>query len=103
MCDYDSGNEEEEVCHGDERNNNDEVKTLNEPEELTEKEHEQECFDLLIDERMRDNFHDVCLHDLINEENKILQEEVRENAKHWKDKIFMEKSMKEKEVLKIDR
>ena len=49
MCDYDSGNEEEEVCHGDERNNNDEVKTLSELEELTEKEHVQECFDLLID------------------------------------------------------
>ena len=43
------------------------------------------------------------MHNLINEENKILQDEVRENAKHRKDNFFMEKSMKEKEAMKIDR
>ena len=58
---------------------------MNEREELTEKEHEQECSDLLIDERACNNFHDACLRDLINEENKILQDEVRQNAKHWKE------------------
>ena len=67
MCEDDLDNEEEEVCHGDGENNNDKAKTLNEPKESTEKEHEQECFELLIDECMCNNLHNVCLCDLINE------------------------------------
>ena len=66
------------------------MKTLNEPEELTDKEHEQEHFELLIDECMCNNLRNVCLCNLINEEKKK-QDEVRENAKHLKDNIFMEK------------
>ena len=57
---------------------------------------------MLIDECVCNNLHDVCLHNLINEEKK-LQDEVRDNAKHWKDKFVMEKSMKEKEVMKTDK
>ena len=49
------------------------------------------------------NLYNVCLCNLINEVIKILQDEVRKNAKNWKDKIFLEKSMKEKEVMKIER
>ena len=91
MYDDDSEDEEEELYHCDVRNNNNKVKTLQESEEFTEKEHEQKHFDFLIDECVCNNVYNVCLCGLINEENNILQEEVRENAKHWKDKFFMEK------------
>ena len=53
------------------RTNNNKVKTLNESEELKEKEKELEDCDLLIDEHMFNNLYDVCLHNLINEEKKL--------------------------------
>ena len=68
LHDDDSENEEEDSHHCDVINNNDEVKTLKEPEEFVEKEHEQEHFDLLIDEHMCNTFHNVCLCNLINED-----------------------------------
>ena len=62
---------------------------------MTEKEHEQECFNLLIDEHVCNNLHNVCLYNLTHEEKK-LRDEVRKNAKHWKDKFFMKKARKKK-------
>ena len=47
--------------------------------------------------------HNNLFHNLINGESKITQDEVRNNVKHQKDKIFIEKIMKEKEIMKIDR
>ena len=38
----------------------------------------------------------------INEESKNLKDEVRENSQHWRDKFSVEKSMKAKEVMKMD-
>ena len=49
------------------------------------------------------NSHNICLRALIIEETKILQIEIKENEKHWKYKCFMEKFMKEKEIMKINR
>ena len=63
--------EEEEEVHHDVRNDDDKVKTSNKTEELTEKEYEQECFNLSIDERACNNLYDVCLNDLTNEEKQF--------------------------------
>ena len=52
----DSENEEEDSYHCDVRSDSDKVKTLQEPEEFVEKEHEQECFNLLVDEQMYNIF-----------------------------------------------
>ena len=49
MCEENSDDEEEEVCR-DVRNDDEKVKTSIKTDELTEKKHEQEHFDLLIDE-----------------------------------------------------
>ena len=62
----DSDDEEEEACHSDVRSGDDRVKTVNKSE-LTEKEHEQEYFEFLIDECMCNTFYNVCLYNLTNE------------------------------------
>ena len=80
MHEKDSDDEEEtEYC--DVRNNDEKVKMSNETEELTEITCEQEHFNLLIDERVCNNLCNFCFHDLTYEENKILQDEEKENAK----------------------
>ena len=53
------------------KNNNDKVKISNESDELTEKEHEQEHFDLLIDEHMCNNLCDIFCAILLTKKVKI--------------------------------
>ena len=102
MYEEDVDDEEEEVCHL--RCNNEKVKEkTSKNEELTENECEQECFNLLIDEHAWNNLHNVCLHNLTHEEDKFLQEEVKEDSKHWKEKMYVEKSTKAEEVTKVAR
>ena len=74
----DSDDEEEEACQSDRTSDTNEVKIVA-SDELTEKEDEEECFEVLIDEHMCNNLYDVCLCDLTNEENKILHEEEIKN------------------------
>ena len=50
------------------------------------------------------NLCNVCLHNLTNEENEILQDEAKENAKQWNERFYIEKSIKEEEeVMKVNR
>ena len=95
LYEEDSDNEEEEVCRL--RNDDDKVKEKsNETDILTEKEHEQEHFNLLIDECACNDSCNVCLHSLTNEEDNILQEAAKEEVKRWKEKFHAEKVMKVK-------
>ena len=110
LHDDDSCDEEEEAHYCDVKRTSDKkVNILNESDKFKEKEKEKEkekklkdC-DLLIDECVCNNLHNVCVCNLINEASKITQDEIRGNAKHWKDKICTKTIMKEKEIMKIDR
>ena len=52
---------------------------------------------------MCNNLHNVCLHALTHEEDKILQEEAKVESKIWKKKFYAEKSRKEEEATKGTR
>ena len=61
-------------------------------EELTENECEQECFNLLIDEHVCNNLHDVCLLDLTHEEKtKFYRRKKKKNQNSRKKKIMQKK------------
>ena len=75
------------------RHNNEKIKEKSRKnEELTENKHEQECFNLLIDECVCNNLHNICLHNSTHEEDNILQEEVKKNKNIGK-KNFMQKKV----------
>ena len=68
----DSEDEEEEPCQNNGTSDDNEVQIVT-SDELKEKDHKEKCFEMLIDECMCNNVYVVCLCDLTNEENKILQ------------------------------
>ena len=65
-------------------------------DEMKEKEKELEDYDLSMDEYVCNNLCNVCLHNLINEERKITQDAIRENAKKWKGNFLTGNFAKEK-------
>ena len=72
-------------------------------EEWTEHEHEIEFFNVLIDNCMCDNLHNVCLHTLTHEEDKIQKEKANNEVKQWKEKFRAMKSAREEEAMEVAR
>ena len=89
LHDEDLDDKEEEVCLS--RRNDDKRKGSSKNEELTEHECEQEIFNLLIDEHVCNNLHDVCLHTLTHEEDKFYRKRQKKNQNSRKKYSMLKK------------
>ena len=101
MYEEDLDDKEEEVCRS--RCNEETVKESSKAEQSTEEEREKEDFNVLINERVCNDFYNVCLRNLTHEEYKILHEEAKAESKQWKEKFYAKLSMKEEEATKVTR
>ena len=102
LYEEDVDSEEDDDCHVNfndiETKENDSNK-----EELTEHEHEVEFFNVLIDNCMCDGSHDVCLHSLTQEEDKIQKEKANKEVNSGKNKFRAMKNAKEEEAMEVTR